>query len=180
MVVIGLAMGSFAIFVSWLRFPPFLLAWPSVALASVGMTYSWIVSAVIFVGGIVWLCFWSRNRRWKQVVIAGISIPFSYCATAYYFPHFATIPLPATTPYDSTPEHRVAYLQAYAVGYLNTMIGNQRTQCFAPEDETRGYYDGQYQGAIIWYRMLGHTMTESEKQAIGNSAAIDGVRPIRK
>ena len=178
-VAIGLAVSIFTAFVDWLRLV-FLLAWPSLALARIGIPYSFVISVIVLVGGIIWLGFWARSRPWKQVIIASAIIPFSYCVMTYYYPRCVSIPLPVTTPYDSTPEHRVTYLRAYGSGYLNAMIGNQRTHCFAPEDETRGYYDGQHQGVIIWYRMFGHTMTESEKQMIENSAAIDGVKPMRK
>lgn len=82
---IGLTVGIFATFVDWLRLF-FLLAWPSVALARIGIPYSLVGSVIILGGGIIWLGFWAHTKPWKQVIIASLVIPLSYCVMAYYYP----------------------------------------------------------------------------------------------
>lgn len=95
---------------------------------------------------------------------------------AFLFVARASVPLPETTLYDSKPAQRVAYLQAYGNGYRDGMVGCMRTYCFYPEVETRGFYDGAYQGMVVWFRMLGREMPERTKRLFEISAARDGVK----
>ena len=95
---------------------------------------------------------------------------------AFWFVARAAVPLPATTPYDPTPAKRLAYLQAFDSGYRNGSVGSIRSYCFSPEVETRGFYDGAYEGSVIWHRLLGRTMTDRTKQLFRVSAARDGVK----
>lgn len=174
-VAVTLAVGVFAAFL--MRYPfVFSLGWPSLALARVGVSHSWVVSAVLLVGGVAWLGFWSRKRVWIQVIATSLILPASYCVLAFIFVARASVTLPAVTPYDSTPAQRAAYLQAYDSGYRDGSLGWMRSYCFYPESETQGFYDGAYQGSLVWYRMFGRTMPEREKRSFQNSAARDGAR----
>lgn len=169
-----LAIGVFAAFLG--RYPFFFsLGWPSLALARIGVPHSWVVSAILLVGGVTWLGFWSRRRAWIRVVIASLVLSASYCVLAFLFVARAPVPVPVSTPYDSMPAQRVAYLQAFESGYREGTIGFLRSYCFAPEAETRGFYDGAYQGNVVWYRMFGRTMPGRAKRQFKSSAAIDGV-----
>lgn len=171
-----LVLGVFAGFVSWYLPFMFSLAWPSLVLARVGVPHSWVFSAVLIIGGITWLGFWSRRRAWSRIIIASLFIPALYCLAAFLFVAHVPVPLPAMTPYDSTPAQRTAYLQAYDSGYRDGIVGRLRTYCFYPEAETKGFYDGVYQGNVVWYRMFGHSMPEHAKQMIDASAGRDGVK----
>jgi len=170
-----LVVGIFAAFVGWYPYV-FSLGWPSLALARVGLPHSWVVSAVLLLGGVATLGFWSRRQGWIRVVNASLIFPAGYCVLAFWFVARASVPLPAGTPYDSTPAQRAAYLQAFDGGYRDGMVGSMRSYCFAPEAETRGSYDGAYQGSVVWYRMFGRTMPDRTKRLFESSAAIDGVR----
>ena len=170
-----LAVGAFAAFIAWYPIV-FSLGWPSLALARVGVPHSWVVSAILLVGGVTWLGFWSRRLAWSRVVIASLIFPAGYCVLAFFVVARSSVPLPAVTPYDSTPAQRVAYLQAFDSGYRDGTVGKMRSYCFSPEAETRGFYDGAYQGSIVWYRMFGRTMPDRAKRLSESSAAIDGVR----
>jgi len=139
-------------------------------------TLSWALSAIMLFGGITWLGFWSRRRAWSRVIIASLIFSASYCVLAFFFIARASVPLPETTSYDSIPAQRAAYLQSYDSGYREGMIGWTRSYCFLPEAETRGFYDGAYQGTVVWYRMFGRTMPERVKRLFEVSAARDGVR----
>jgi hypothetical protein len=171
-----LAFGVFAAFVEWYYPFGFSLGWPSLALARIGVPHSWVLSAVLILGGVTWLGLWSRKRTWIRIVIASLVFPASYCVLAFLFLARASVPLPAVTPYDSTPAQRVAYLQAFDSGYRDGTVGCMRSYCFSPEAETRGFYDGAYQGCIVWYRMFGRTMPDQDKRHFESSAGIDGVR----
>jgi len=170
-----LTVGVFAAFIGWYPFV-FSLGWPSLALARVGLSHSWVISAVLILGGVTWLGFWSRRREWLRVVAASLLFPAAYCVFGFLFVARVSVPLPAVTPYDSTPAQRVAYLQAFDSGYRDGTVGMMRSYCFSPEAETRGFYDGAYQGSIVWYRMFGRTMPDRAKRLSESSAAIDGVR----
>lgn len=177
-VAIFLAVGVFAAYgayVTWFHFSSW-LGWPSLGLARFGIPHSWIASAILFVGGFTWLGFWSRKRAWSWVVIVSLTIPASYSVAGYWFVARAPIPVPAATPYDSTPAQRAAYLQAYDSGYRYGTLGALQSYCFSPEAETRGWYDGTYQGVVVWHRMFGRTMPDHIKRWFRGSAAIDGVR----
>jgi len=174
-VAVILAGGVFAAFIAWYPYV-FSLVWPSLALARVGVPHSWVASAILLVGGVTWLGFWSRRRAWIRVIAASLIIPAGYSVLAYVFVTRASIPLPKTTPYDSTATERAVYLHAYDSGYRDGEVGSMRTYCFSPEAETKGFYDGGYQGSVVWYRMLGRTMPDRAKRLLESSAAIDGVR----
>ncbi len=68
-----------------------------------------------------------------------------------------------------------AYLKAYESGYRYGTLGIMQTYCFSPEFESRGFYDGAYQGQVVWWRFLGRAMPERVKQRLEVSAGIDGV-----
>ncbi len=174
-VAVTLAVGVFAAFLT--RYPfVFSLGWPSLALARGGVSHSWIASAIPLVGGVIWLSFWSRKRAWIRVIATSLILPASYCVLAFLFVARVSVPLPAITPYDSTAAERAAYLQAYDSGYRDGSLGCMRSYCFYPESETQGFYDGAYQGRLVWCRMFGRTMPEREKQSLQKSAARDGAR----
>jgi len=52
----------------------------------------------------------------------------------------------------------------------------RREAGFSPESETRGFYDGVYEGQVVWWRFLGRVMPERVKQQLEVSAGRDGVR----
>ncbi|HEX5219120.1 MAG TPA: hypothetical protein VFZ59_06095 [Verrucomicrobiae bacterium] len=170
-----LALGVLTAFIGWYPFA-FSLAWPGLALARVGLPHSWILSAILLLGGVTWLAFWARKRTWLRVVIASLFFPACYCVIAFWFLARASVALPAVTPYDAMPAERVAYLQAFDSGYRDGTAGVIRSYCFSPEAETRGFYEGAYQGRIVWCRMFGRTMPDGEKRQFEASAGIDGVR----
>jgi hypothetical protein len=172
-VALVLAFGVFSAFIVWYPFAHSLI-WPSLALARVGVPHSWVASAILFVGGFIWVGFWSRNHGWSRVIFASLVASASYCVIAFLFAARAPVPFPATTAYDSTPALRTAYLQAYDVGYRDGMLGVMRTYCFYPEVETRGFYDGAYQGTMISDRVFGRTMPVRTKHLFQTDSAIDG------
>src|SRR5881392_3763144 len=131
-VAIILPVSFFTVFVAWYPFV-FSLAWPSLAVARLGVPHSWIVSAILLLGGVASLGFWSHRRGWIPVVVASLLLPASYCALAFWFVARAAVPLPATTPYDPTPAKRLAYLQAFDSGYRDGSVGSMRSYCFSPE-----------------------------------------------
>jgi hypothetical protein len=170
-----LPVGVFTAFVAWYPFV-FSLGWPSLTVARMGVPHSWILSAILLLVGVASLGFWSRRRGWIPVVVASLVLPATYCALAFWFVARAAVPLPATTPYDLTPAKRLAYLQAFDSGFRNGSVGLMRSYCFSPEVETRGFYDGAYEGIVVWHRMLGRTISERNKRLFNVSAALDGVR----
>jgi hypothetical protein len=174
-VAVVLAIGVLAAFVARYSVAPS-LAWPSLALARAGFSHTWLVTVVLLVGGLCFLAFWSRRQSWVRVIVASLLIPAIYCQVAFWFTFRAAVPLPATTTYDSEPQQRVLYLQAYEEGYRDGAIGRLRTYCFRGKVETRGNYDGSYQGILMCYRALGRPMPERVKNLYGVSAAIDGVQ----
>ena len=135
---IFLAVGVFTGFIGWYPLI-FSLGWPSIVLARMGVPHTWIVSAIVLLGGVASLSFWSRRRAWIPLVVASLVLPASYCVLAFWFVARAAVPLPATTPYDATPIKRLAYLQAFDSGYRDGSVGLMRSYCFSPEAETRGF-----------------------------------------
>ncbi len=161
-------------FVWWYEFL-FSLIWPSLALSRLGLPYSWIPSTALIGGGFLYLGLWARSRSWTRIVVVSLVAAATYCLFAFLFAAHAPVPLPTVTRYDSAPSQKISYLQGFEWGYRDGTLGRMSTHCFAPEAETRGYYDGSYQGSIVWHRALGMTMSEHTKWLFERSAALDGV-----
>ncbi len=162
-------------FLVWYPFP-FSLAWPGLALARVGVSHSWLLVVALIVGLLVWLGLRSRSRAWWQVVTVSFLVSAGYCAISFLYATRLPVPLPTITPYDTVPAQRAAYLQSYEFGYRNGMIGINRTYCFYPEVETRGFYDGSYHGIAMCYRLLGRQLPEDIRHLTEISAGRDGVK----
>lgn len=173
--LVVLAVGVLTVFLRWYPFF-FALGWPSLGLARMGVPHSWMVTAIFLLGGMTALAFWVRRRSWVAWIVASVALPACYCALAFWFVARGAVPLPVTTPYDDTPAKRVAYLDAFESGYRDGSVGSMRSYCFYPEDETRGFYDGAYEGSVVWHRMLGRSMSDETKHFFSVSAARDGVK----
>lgn len=73
-------------------------------------------------------------------------------------------------------QQRAAYLKNYESGYREGMLRCTRTYCFMPEAETRGAYDGSYQGHVVFYRMLGRDVPADTQCWLEISAIRDGAK----
>ena len=169
---------TIALFTGFLTWYPFVfaLAWPGLALARLGLPYSWIFTVAVILGGLVCLILLTRSLSWLHVISVSAVLPAVYCAFSFLFATRLPIPLPATTPYEAFPLQKAAYLNAYENGYRDGTLGIMRTYCFYPEFETKGFYDGAYKGNLVWWRFLGSAMPERVKQILEVSAGRDGVR----
>jgi hypothetical protein len=84
--------------------------------------------------------------------------------------------LPERTPYDDDKTKHEVYNVAYVEGYRSGISGVLRSYCFAPEHETRGFYDGMLEGLQASYRIFGRTsQLEDLKRSVRSSAAIDRI-----
>jgi hypothetical protein len=152
------------------------LAWPGIVLARVGVMHSWLFAVVLMVGILGWLGLRSRSKAWWQVVVVSLLVSAGYCAIAFLYVTRVPVPLPTTTPYDTVPAQRNTYLQSYEAGYRDSMSGINRTYCFYPEVETRGFYEGSYHGSVVWYRFMGRQMPESRRRFSEIAAGRDGAK----
>ena len=175
MVAVVLGLGIWAAFLVWYPFP-FSLAWPGLVLARVGVPHSWLFAVAVMVGLLVWLGFRSRSRAWWQVIAVSLLGPAGYCAVAFLFVARLPVPSPVTTPYEAVPKCRAAYLSAYESGYRDGMVGFIHTYCFFPEAETRGFYEGSFQGSAVWYRLLGRQRPERHRRLTEVSVGRDGAK----
>jgi len=171
----GSAAVGFVVFDLWYE-SPFPIIWPGLALSRLGLPYAWIPSTAIIVGGFLYLGLRARSHSSTRVVAVSLAASATYCLFAFLFAAHAPVPLPIVTRYDSIPPQRISYLQGFEWGYRVGTLGQISTHCFAPEAETQGFYDGSYQGSIVWHRALGMTMSERTKRLFGISAARDGIR----
>lgn len=172
-VALGFSVG--AAFLLWYPFA-FSLAWPGLALARLGVSHSWLIAVALMVAFLIWFGRRSRSRPWWQVVAVSLFVSIGYCAVSFWYVARLPVPVPAVTPYESDPEQRAAYLQAYDSGYRDGMVGFFRTYCFYPEAETRGFEDGAARGCQVWYRLLGRPMPEGLRRRANSSTALDGTR----
>ena len=169
---LAITIASFSAFLTWFPFV-FSLAWPGLALARLGFPFSAILTAAVVFAGLVWLTLRMRRLSWRGVVTVSAGLSGIYCAVAFLFAARLPIPSPAMTPYEAIPPQREAYLKGFESGYRYGAIGQTPTRCFSPESETRGFYDGVYEGQVVWWRFLGHEMPLRVKQQLEVSAGRD-------
>ena len=83
--------------------------------------------------------------------------------------HRVEVPLPATTPFDASPEDRAAYLDGYREGYASARSGN-----FIHRTYDRNFYDlpPRLQG---W--QVGHYEGQSAYISADNSNVIKSLKP---
>lgn len=149
----------FGAFLGWhyqfINISPFWLAGPGILLAQAGLSDGLLVVLLLLAGfGLGTAILFRRRPWWQSSVATGIWASI-YCASALWFAIKAPVPLPVTTPYDTSKEQRAEFLEAYESGYRMAMFGCLSTCCFAPEAMTRGHYAGQYDGGVIFRRMRG-------------------------
>jgi hypothetical protein len=170
----AITIAFFTVFLTWYPFV-FSLAWPGLTLARFGLPYSSIFAAAVALSGLVWLAVRIRCQSWLRIVNGSAVFSAAYCGVAFLFAARLPIPSPAIAPYEVLPLQNAAYLKAYEEGYRYGTLGIIRTYCFAPESETSGFYDGLYQGQVVWWRFLGRAMPKHVKQGLEVSAGRDGV-----
>ena len=166
--------GEYHLF-KWGMGPVFLLFWPSILLSRSGLHPSWIVPAAAMTVACVWLG-WIVRRRWLAPVPIGLALGLAYCFSGAIAFRCLSIPLPAVTPYDNDTAKRGTYMAAYGEGYRYGISGVFRTYCFAPEPETRGFYEGMMEGLKIPNRVLGKAdLSQRTKNVARAWAGSDGV-----
>jgi hypothetical protein len=170
--ILGIGIG--VAFLDWYPFP-FSLAWPGLLLARAGLPHSWFLAAASMIGILVWFAFRSRGRAWIQVIAVPVLGSAAYCAIAFFYLARLPVPSPKTTPYEDAPAQRAVFLASYNSGYRDGMAGVDKSYCFRPEADTRGFEEGSRQGLKVWHRLMGWK-TEGLRRSIQRSAAIDGVR----
>jgi hypothetical protein len=156
--------------------PAFLLLWPGIMLARLGLLHTWVAPAIGI--PVVCLCLgWlSRRRNWFVAITLGVVCAFVYCLAGVLAFVRLSVPMPSVTPYDNDATKRKEYIETYAEGYHYGISGSLRTYCFAPEHTTRGFYDGMFQGRIVLDRTLGRRdMDKREKRVLRAWAGTDGV-----
>jgi hypothetical protein len=102
-------------------------------------------------------------------------LTLTFCGAGTVLASRATNMRPPANPYPATSQEAAKYSEGYGLGFGNAVTGSLATYCFRPEDETRGYYQGQDDGMKIWNRAFG-LREDRAHGLIRRSAAVDGVR----
>jgi hypothetical protein len=157
-VLLAIAISVCVVYCIWFPHWPFLVAWPGLVFARMGLSYSWIVTVFFVVGSICWLGTWFSKWRWRRVITVSLLLSVVYYSVGLLFAAYIPVPLPKITVYDEAPIQRAAYLKSFRRGYYDGVINDCHTYCFYPEAETKGFYDGSYFGSVLWFRMLGITL----------------------
>lgn len=152
--------------------PGGLLLWPGIILSRAGPMHTWIfllLGALVLAGIVARLI---KRRHWLLAPALGLVLALGYCSLGSLVFKVVTVPFPTATPYDTEPEKRQQYLEAYGEGYRTGLAGRMRTCCFAPAQTSKGFYEGLATGLAVYYRALG---VRNENGLTDISAARDGV-----
>ena len=152
-----------------------LLAWPAVWLARFGMSHTWPVALVILLAMPAASVFVFRKRRPFIAATITALLTLAFCGAGTWRAGRATNTRPPANPYPAASPEAAKYLEGYGLGFGNAVTGSMATYCFRPEEETRGYYQGQDDGMRIWNRAFG-LREDGARGLIRRSAAVDGVR----
>jgi hypothetical protein len=140
----------------------FYVSWPSIWLAQIGLSHTWLVSALVvpafmgfcIYGTIRWRANWPQ---WKRALVLNLAASSAYLIAGWLALDFYPNPLPVQTPFDSNPTERRVYLERYATGYQVGKMGWWReyglSSTYSVKDA--GHYDGINAGGKAFLRMLG-------------------------
>ena len=135
--------------------------WPSVWLAQLGLTHSWVVSALLLPVFMAACIYGSIRRRqvwqWKQSLAVNAAGASLYLLGGWLALDAYPNPLPGATKFDDQPEQRRLYLEAYDHGYQRSKLGWMTTGPLSDRIgvDDIGRNDGQDAGGKAYERMLG-------------------------
>ena len=151
------------------------LAWPAIALAQLGIKYSWLIIPSLFAGWLYWVGRQTFRQGWLRSSYMTVLVVAGYCLLARWFLTGTPSPPPLSDRFANDDSKQLVYRQAYDAGFRDGMVGMLRSYCFMPEAETLGSYEGAYTGMQVWTRMWGKSLSDSEERLMRGWAGIDGV-----
>ncbi len=151
------------------------LAWPAIALAQLGIKYSWLIIPSLFAGWLYWVGRQTLRQGWLRSSCMTVLFVAGYCVLARWFLTGTPTPTPSNSRFSENGEQILAYQESYDIGYRDGMVGIMSTYCFRPEAETLGSYEGAKHGYLVWCRVWGRTIADRESRHFRSSAGIDGV-----
>ncbi|HTH46350.1 MAG TPA: hypothetical protein VMB21_02455 [Candidatus Limnocylindria bacterium] len=155
-----------------------LLMWPTTVLALNGVVPSWPASVAVWLVLPAITALLLRSKPLLISVIVTVIVSCGFCYAGAFHTKRLTSTKPSANPYPTGSANAIAYAEGYGLGYAYAVTGSWVTHCFSPEDETRGYYQGQEDGGQVFNRAFG--LPEHRGRAlIRRSAEVDGVRTLK-
>jgi hypothetical protein len=152
------------------------LFWPAIELARLGLHPTWPVLPLLALLLPVIAVISGRRRHFGVVALVTALLASLWCGVGSWNTSRLAHLIPEQNPYPAGSTNAVAFARGYGEGYSLAVTGCLSDYCFAPEDETAGFDQGQDDGIPVMNRMFGWPPTKNLRHVQG-AVGIDGVSP---
>lgn len=150
------------------------LFWPAIELARLGLHRTWPVLPLLALLLPVIAVLSGRKRHFGVVGLVAALLASLWCGVGAWNTRRLAYLIPERNPYPPGSTNAAAFAKGYGEGYSMAVTGIISTYCFAPEDETAGYDQGQDDGIPVMNRIFGWPPTKNLRRVQGTTG-MDGV-----